>query len=109
MAFFMESIYFLIGLSLFLLPSIFASIIVFPKEPCLLLMSRSRTVSALLFLLPAIFQASFAPGTLLAVRGICTALLQHHISDEPIYFFLSDFFTLQLLQQYKEFNLQNTK
>ena len=39
LALFMESIHFIIGLPLFLLSSMFSSIIVFPREPCLLMMS----------------------------------------------------------------------
>ena len=42
------------GLPFFLLPSVFPSIIVFPKEPCLLMCAQPGTASVLLFLPPVV-------------------------------------------------------
>ena len=95
---FMESVYLTFALPLFLLPSTFPSIIIFAKEFCLLTMCpREDSLSF------TIFNSSDSPAFIysrthlfipLAVRGFRRALLQHHISNECV-FFLSDFFTIQ--------------
>lgn len=81
---FMESIYIIFGLHFFLLPSIFLSIIVFPKNPAFSQCAQSRMASVCHFYLQWCFRLICFRTHLfifLAVQGICRTLLQLHISN----------------------------
>lgn len=103
MAFFMVSVYFIFGFPLFLLPSIFPSIIVFSKTPSLLMMCLHKdNFSFVIFVSSNVLGLIYSGIYLLiflAVQSICRALFLPHISDDS-FFFLLAFFTIQLLHLY---------
>ena len=70
-------------------PSIFPSIVVFSKEPCLLVMCLNQDSFNSVVLSPVMFQAVFPLGltclSFWAVQGIWRALLQHRISSESFF------------------------
>lgn len=83
LASFIGSIHLAFGLSLFLVLSVFPSIIVFSKEHCFPWCARSRTASVSSFLPPMVLKALLF---FMVDRAICRAFFQHHASSDSIFF-----------------------
>lgn len=99
MASFMKSVHLMLGLPLFLCLLFFFSIVIFSKQPCLLVMGRKKDIFS--FVISAssnVFSLiSFRTHLFVyvAMQSTGRALLQHNISNKSL-IFLSVFFTIQL-------------